>query len=74
MGLTGPRLSLRQTLDSVATYASDAVGTNAMKFKRLGRVAHVHATDARQHVYRVSDRRVCHVREEQQTLDSASVG
>jgi hypothetical protein len=74
MGLTGPRLSLRQTLDSVATYASNAVGANTVKFKRLGRVAHVRAIDAGQRVYRVSDRRVCHVREEQQTLDSASVG
>jgi hypothetical protein len=63
MGLTGPRLSLRQTLDSVATYASDAVGANTVKFKRSGHVAHVRVTDAGQRVCRVSDRRVCRVRE-----------
>jgi hypothetical protein len=64
MRLTRSRLSLRQTLDSVATYTSDAVGANAVKFKRLGHVAHVRATDVGQRVYRVSDRRVCRIREE----------
>jgi hypothetical protein len=60
--------------DQNETYTSDAVGANAVNFKRSRHVAHVRAIDAGQRVCQMSDRCICHVHEEQQTLDSASVG
>jgi hypothetical protein len=72
--LSVPRLLSVTDTDQNATYTSGAVGANVVNFKRLRHVAHIRATDAGQRVCRVSDRRVCRVREEQQTLDSASVG
>jgi hypothetical protein len=52
---------------------SDAVGANAVNFKQSRHVAHVRAIDAGQRVCQVNDRRVCRIREEQQTLDRVSV-
>jgi hypothetical protein len=68
------RLLSTTDADQIATYVSDAVGANMVNFKRSRHMAHVRATDAGQRVCRVSDRHVYRVHEEQQTLDSASVG